>query len=159
MMADIAREYAARYHDGQFRKKCGLPYIIHPRHVVQYLKAVGYDDETTLAIGWLHDTLEDTALGYDKVLAVFGMDVAVGVHLLTRDVGRDEYKRRLLCAPDHVKMVKLCDTLDNVRTLHALDAEGIERKVTDCQGYYIPMAMSLCPMIGERMQRYIQPYL
>lgn len=148
---NMAREYAEKYHDGQYRKGGNLPYISHPENVVRFLKSLGYDDDVTTAVGWLHDTIEDTSLTYEKIREVFGLEIAEGVMYLTRDVNNDEYKKRLVNAPERIKMVKLADTLHNIQTLDYLSAQGIERKVNDCFAYYIPMAKEIYPPIADMM--------
>ena len=158
MIEKIAEQYAWMYHKGQFRRNSELPYIVHPENTVNYMKKFRVDDEDSLAIAWLHDTIEDTSLTYNRIKNVFGRDIADGVYLLTRNVDRNEYKRRLSSAPENIRMIKLCDTLDNITTLECLSSEGIKRKVDDCQDYYIPMAEELCPEIAEEMRRYISNF-
>ncbi len=148
----LAEQYARKYHDGQYRRSSNLPYYVHPKHVVGYLEKFGINDQTTKAIGWLHDTIEDTELNYKQIKHIFGKRIAEGVNYLTRNVDRQTYKNRLKHAPKNVMMVKLCDTLDNIKTLHCLSAKGIERKVNDCREFYIPMAQKLCPAIADRME-------
>ena len=155
MIEEIAKQYARKYHKGQFRKSTELPYIVHPENVVNYMKQFGVDDEDSLAIAWLHDTLEDTSLTYDEIQNVFGINIAQGVYLLTRNVDREEYKKRLSTAPKNIKLIKLCDTLDNIPTLECSSSDRIKRKVDDCTEYYIPMAEELCPEIAEQMRKYI----
>ncbi len=154
-----AEQYARLYHQGQFRKGDKQPYIVHPQGVVELLKKFEHDDEASLAMGWLHDTLEDTSLTYDEMKDIFGAKVADGVYLLTRNVDRSAYKERLQSASTEVQMVKLCDTLHNVATMSCLSARGIARKVADCQDFYIPLARNLCPLIAEEMEQHIQPYM
>ncbi|MEA3514385.1 MAG: HD domain-containing protein [Nanoarchaeota archaeon] len=159
MIEKIAKHYAGMYHKGQFRRNSELPYIVHPENVVNYMKQFGVEDEDSLAIAWLHDTIEDTSLTYNRIKSVFGRNIADGVYLLTRNVDREEYKRRLSFAPENIRMIKLCDTLDNITTLECLSSEGIMRKVDDCKDYYIPMAEELCPWIAKQMKKYISNFI
>ena len=69
----------------------------------------GAQDEEVLAMGWLHDTLEDTTLTYEEVERVFGSRVAQGVYVLTRNVEAKKYKERLRLAELGVQLVKLAD--------------------------------------------------
>ncbi|MBW2997719.1 HD domain-containing protein [Candidatus Woesearchaeota archaeon] len=156
---ELARKCATRYHHGQFRKGNHEPYIVHPAAVVRYLKQHGIDDDVSLSVAWLHDVVEDTAMTWEQVENIFGKDIASGVHLLTRDVGREEYKTRLSYAPDNIKMVKLCDTLHNVEDMKYMSLKGIWRKINDCRDYYIPMARELCPGIASRLEICIEDYL
>lgn len=159
MKLALAQQYATQYHEGICRKDGITPYIVHPATVVNYLGRLGFKDEITLAVAWLHDTVEDTILTQEEVRQVFGDDVAEGVYLLTRNVGREEYKQRLSMAPNNIKLVKLCDTLHNVTTLEYLSRKGIERKIDDCINFYIPMAQELCPEVAKEMRSCIKNYL
>lgn len=159
MLERIAEEYARKYHKGQYRKDGTTPYITHPTNVVNLLKEHGFDDGKTLTSGWLHDALEDTDLKYNEIRRVFGKEVAEGIRILTRNVDREAYKRRLSSAPINVRLIKLCDTLDNIRTLNELNSEEIERKVKDCETYYIPLASEICPPIAVEMEKIISNYL
>lgn len=83
-----ADDFAARAHTGQYRKgKPGapqIPYIEHPRAVANILQhEAGVTDEATLLAALLHDTIEDTGVTYDNLVAEFGHDVADVVAELT----------------------------------------------------------------------------
>jgi GTP diphosphokinase / guanosine-3',5'-bis(diphosphate) 3'-diphosphatase len=159
MKLTLAQYYAIKYHQGQYRKDDFTPYIVHPEAVVGYLEKFGFEDELTLSVAWLHDTVEDTTLSQEEVRQVFGDDIAEGVYLLTRNVDREEYKQRLGLAPDNIKLVKLCDTLHNITSLECLSKKGIERKIDDCINFYIPMAQELCPEVANEMKGYLRNYL
>ena len=162
-MIDKAQDMATIYHHGQFRRSLPgqepFPYIIHPAKVVHYLQKYGIDDEEVLAIGWLHDTLEDTCLTYEHIHATFGSRVAQGVRLLTRDVDNKTYKERIAAAERGIQMVKLADTLHNIKTLEIFSPSGIERKVEDCYNFYLPLAERICPPLAEKMRLYIRKFL
>jgi len=158
----LAEKIATQYHEGQYRKSLNgdrLPYIVHPKAVARLLLDFGITDDKAIAVAWLHDVLEDTPISYDTIKGLFGQEVADGVYILTRNVDNDEYKKRLTTASFAVKMIKLCDTLDNIETLECLSLSGIERKVHDCRGFYIPLAKQLCPAAAEKMEHYIDSYL
>ncbi len=74
-----ASAFSTRAHDGQFRRDGATPYIVHPHAVAMTVRHVfGCDDEVTLAIALLHDTIEDTTVDYDDLLEAFGPEVAEG---------------------------------------------------------------------------------
>lgn len=152
---DKAERYADMYHEGQERKVTGYPYRVHPQAVVDYLEEFGVYDEKTLAIAWLHDTLEDTNLIYEQIRKDFGKKVADGVYLLTRNVNREKYKERLSKAPKYIRQIKICDTLDNIVGLVGLDAKAKRRKIRDCLNFYIPLAEKLLPKAAEEMKFYL----
>ena len=152
---DKALFYAAKQHDGQYRKKSNDPYIVHPLRVARLASNLGYNDYITQAVALLHDTVEDTHSTYEDITDKFGEEVAQGVYYLTNDTTREEYMQKIATAPTYIKMIKLCDTLDNVKTLYALDRDGIERKIKECNNFYIPMAEQLCPPVAEQIKMYI----
>ena len=155
-MFNKALIYAVKQHKDQLRKKSQIPYVVHPIRVAGLASKFGYGDYLTQAVAVLHDTVEDTSSTYEDITKKFGEAVAQGVYYLTRDSTRESYLEKLAVAPDYIKMIKLCDTLDNIRTLQALDQEGIERKIRECNEFYIPMAEELCPKIAEKIKKYIQ---
>jgi len=161
-LVELASEIAAFYHQGQMRKNSIDDYIVHPAKVVTLLEQYGIYDEVTLAIAWLHDVLEDTSITYKELQCLFGDVVASGIEHLTRigDTNQDKesYKQKIASAPDNIKMIKLCDTLDNIRTLECLDPEGIVRKINDTENFYIPMARELCPEIAKDLRYHIDTY-
>ncbi len=55
-------KFAADAHEavGQFRKYSDLPYIVHPREVMEILEAHGVEDIHMLCAALLHDVVEDT---------------------------------------------------------------------------------------------------
>ncbi len=157
-----AKEIATAYHRGQYRKSLPgqepLPYIIHPAKVVYYLQKYGVDDERAQAIGWLHDTLEDTPLQYEDLVQQFGKYVADSVFILTRNTDNSSYKERIAKADYRVKMVKLADVLHNVKTLQLLTPRGLEQKIRDCEEFYVPLAEQICPALAEDLRRYLMQY-
>lgn len=152
---NLAQEYANQYHQGQFRKGGQLPYIVHPEAVTKILRKYGVNDERTIDIAWLHDTLEDTNLTYAKIKKVFGLEVAKGVYILTRNVDRDRYNQRIAKSSQDIQMVKLADTLHNVSTLQCLSAEGRQKKIRDCQQLYLPLAQQICPGLAQELRSYL----
>ena len=65
---DRALRIAMRAHEGQRRKSDpDLPYITHPIAVATIVAAHGFP-ATTVAAAYLHDVLEDTALGAEDLL-------------------------------------------------------------------------------------------
>src|SRR6266576_444669 len=72
--------FSAREHRGQVRSS-GEPYLVHPLQVA-YILAEMRLDETSIAVGLLHDVLEDTLTTKETLQQMFGDDVAE--HLLQR---------------------------------------------------------------------------
>ena len=148
-----AYEMAARAHAGQTRKS-GEPYITHPVAVTAILAEYGMD-ETTLIAGFLHDTVEDTDLGLEDIVAEFGQEVAFLIDGVTK-LDRLEYdspqqaqaatirKMVVAMAQDvRVLIIKLCDRLHNIRTAEALRREKQERVARETLDIYAPLAHRL----------------
>jgi len=156
-----AKKLATKLHEGQTRKE-GIPYIIHPRGVVNILKYQGITDETILSVAWLHDVLEETSISYEKLKNKFGKTIADKVYLLSRNVDRKEYKIRIKNSDYIVKLVKIADTFHNIQdpySLSYLPEKSIQRKIEDCRSFYIPLAMEVCPSIGYGLKYSIDNYV
>src|SRR5712691_10686546 len=125
--------FSAREHRGQVRSS-GEPYLVHPLNVA-YILADMRLDETSIAVGLLHDVLEDTLTTKEVVSETFGEDVAElvdGVTKISRYayVSKEEQQaetfRKMLLAMTsdlRVVLVKLADRLHNMRTLQYLPEE------------------------------------
>ena len=132
-----AYEYAAEAHKVQ-RRASGGAYIEHPANTAYLLAQLGMDP-VAIAAGLLHDVPEDTGFSLDDVRQNFGEEVARlvdGVTKLSRfsGVGAEEQqaenirKMFLAMAEDlRVVVIKLCDRLHNMRTLHPLPPDKQQR--------------------------------
>lgn len=78
-----AKEIAYKAHKNQLRKTSGEPYIVHLINVNRILKVLTSDDEI-LAIGWLHDILEDTKYTIDDLYG-FTNKIYTGLKIKTED--------------------------------------------------------------------------
>lgn len=116
---------------GQKRKYTGEPYIIHPMEVAATVKTVPGHTEEMVAAAYLHDVVEDTDVGIDVILHLFGATVAEYVRLLTDPPkveggpNRKERKRhdreRLSGAPSEVQTIKLADLIANTTSIVQFD--------------------------------------
>ena len=123
-----AYEFAAKAHANQVRSS-GEPYITHPLAVSFILLELGMDTDTICA-AMLHDVVEDTDATLDELKKLFGTDVAMLVDgvtklgkipLFTKEEQQAENVRKILLAMSQdirVIIIKLCDRLHNMRTLH-----------------------------------------
>ncbi len=116
-----AASFASRKHRGQTRADNATPYFSHIARVTLILSHVfGVRDPETLTAAFLHDTLEDTDTDYDELAELFGEKVADYVVALTKNVmlpkkkRESEYEKRLIAAPENVKIAKMADIYDNV---------------------------------------------
>lgn len=122
---------AAHYAVGQKRKYTGEPYIVHPVEVASIVKGVPGATEEMVAAAYLHDVVEDTEVGIDTILHMFGPVVADYVHLLTdppkveggpnRKARKALDAQRLADAPFEVQTIKLADLISNTSTIVQFD--------------------------------------
>jgi (p)ppGpp synthase/HD superfamily hydrolase len=123
-----ALQFAARKHNGQFRKEIEpLPYITHPVSVALLLADGGADEDTIMA-GLLHDTIEDTETTYEDLVEAFGARVAdlvcaVSEPKVSEDGTKHDwhgrknaYLKQLFAAEDAAVLVSMADKIDNIES-------------------------------------------
>ncbi|UCG38542.1 MAG: bifunctional (p)ppGpp synthetase/guanosine-3',5'-bis(diphosphate) 3'-pyrophosphohydrolase [bacterium] len=145
--------FSAKAHAGHVRQS-GEPYLVHPLQVAAILSQMKMD-VTTIAVGLLHDTLEDTETSREQIEKNFGEEVANLVEGLTK-ISRLEFETRvhqqaenlrrmiLSMAKDiRVIMVKLADRLHNMRTLQHLKPEKRFKVAQETMDIYAPLANRL----------------
>lgn len=104
-----AEALARTAHHGQVDKS-GKPYINHPERVA----ARCAPDELAIAVAWLHDVAEDTAVTLDDIQDACGLRVRQAVDAITRRTGEqpETYYQRVAADPIALK-VKYADIADN----------------------------------------------
>ncbi|HUP25904.1 MAG TPA: bifunctional (p)ppGpp synthetase/guanosine-3',5'-bis(diphosphate) 3'-pyrophosphohydrolase [Thermoanaerobaculia bacterium] len=146
-------ELAQDAHQGQVRRS-GEPYISHPL-AVAYLLADLKFDQICVAVGLLHDVLEDTGTDRAAVAERFGPELAELVDGVSK-IGRHSYVRRdeaqaetyrklvLASAKDlRVIVVKLVDRLHNMQTLEHMSGDARRRISRETLEIYAPIAHRL----------------
>ena len=146
-------EFSREMHKDQLRRS-GEPYLIHPLNVAWLLADLNFD-QTCVAVGLLHDVLEDTLTSREVLEKEFGSEIAELVDGVTK-IGRHEYVRRdeaqaetfrkmiLASAKDiRVVLVKLADRLHNMQTLEPLTPESRRRISRETLEIYAPIAHRL----------------
>ena len=131
-----ALEYAAKKHEGQFRKG-GEPYITHPVRVAEMLRMKGYPEEYQIA-GLFHDLLEDTDATEEEILSLGGPEVLQAVKLLTKQKGyvMEEYIAGIR-ENSMAFAVKGADRLHNLQTAKTTDQEFRRRYVRESLDWYL----------------------
>ena len=145
--------YAMQKHGSQMRAS-GEVYFAHPLEVAAILTELKLDD-ATIAVGLLHDTIEDTDATRAEIDQLFGAEIGEIVdgltkierlNLVSREEAQAENLRKLLLAISadiRVLLVKLADRLHNMRTLDHMPAEkqrrSEERRVgKECRSRWSP---------------------
>lgn len=143
--------YSMKAHGNQ-KRASGQPYLVHPLAVAGILADLQLDD-ASIAVGLLHDTLEDTLSTYEEIKGLFGAEVAElteGVTKLSKisfedkAVEQAENFRKLLLAMSkdiRVLLIKLADRVHNMRTLSAFSNESKKRRIArETLDIYAPLA-------------------
>jgi guanosine-3',5'-bis(diphosphate) 3'-pyrophosphohydrolase len=142
--------YSMQKHGSQYRAS-GDPYFLHPLEVAGILTELRLDS-STIAVGLLHDTLEDTDATRPELDDLFGQEIGKLVEGLTKIAQLDlvskktkqaENLRKLLLAiSDDVRVliVKLADRLHNMRTLHFVPDHKRHRIAQETIDIYAPLA-------------------
>jgi len=146
-------DFSSEMHKDQTRRS-GEPFMIHPINVAWLLADLKFD-QTCVAVGLLHDVLEDTLTTREVLEKEFGPEITELVDGVTK-IGRHEYVRRdeaqaetfrkmiLASAKDiRVIVVKLADRLHNMETLEHLQAESRRRISRETLEIYAPIAHRL----------------
>jgi guanosine-3',5'-bis(diphosphate) 3'-pyrophosphohydrolase len=146
-------EFSRVTHAEQMRRS-GEPFFTHPLYVA-YLLADFRADQTSVAVGLLHDVLEDTLTTRKALAEEFGEEIASLVDGVTK-IGRHEYVRRdqaqaesfrklILASVKDIRviLVKLADRLHNMLTLEHMKPESRRRISRETLAIYAPIAHRL----------------
>lgn len=121
--SDGVRAFAQRAHGEQ--RYGSSPYVTHLDDVA---RLVDSNDPILVAVAYLHDVLEDTAVRFEQLQERFGDRIAEAVALVTDPEGHDRHTRKaalharlakadvLQAAARAALHVKTADRLANVRT-------------------------------------------
>ncbi len=164
--------YSARAHQGQTRRS-GEDYLIHPIAVAGILADLRMDVDT-IAVGLLHDTMEDCLSTHEDIASEFGLDVADMVEGVTkigklefrtqREAQAENFRKLVLAMANDVRviLVKLADRLHNMRTMGHMKAEKARAISQETMEIYAPIAnrlglSSLKMELEDLCLRYLHP--
>jgi (p)ppGpp synthase/HD superfamily hydrolase len=114
--------FARRVHADQVRKYTGNPYSDHLAEVAGIVSTV-LQNESVIAIAWLHDCMEDQHVSHFDLNEKFGLTIADGVSFLSdmEEGNRAERKAlsraRLAEAPPWVQTIKVADLISNTSSI------------------------------------------
>ncbi|MFQ5720300.1 MAG: RelA/SpoT family protein [Acidobacteriota bacterium] len=145
--------FTAREHRGQVRQS-GEPYLVHPLAVAAILAELRLDIPC-IAVGLLHDVVEDTLTTVESIEEYFGPDIAHMVAGVTKlgklkfrsqaEQEAENLRKMFLAMVDDIRviMVKLADRLHNMRTLNFLPEHKRHRIAAETREIYAPIAHRL----------------
>lgn len=150
---EAAYAFAEEAHRDQLRYT-GEPYITHPLAVAHILAQMRMDPATIMA-AILHDVVEDTPVKQSEIVEKFGTevgDLVDGVTKLTQihfenyaQAQAENFRKMVMAMASDIRviLVKLCDRLHNMRTLHSLPPEKRRRKALETLEIFAPIANRL----------------
>jgi GTP pyrophosphokinase len=145
--------FSAKVHEGQERLS-GEPYLVHPLEVAGILVDLRMD-EVTVAVGLLHDTIEDTLTTVEELRRLFGDEVAFLVEGLTkiskieftsaRERQAENFRKMLVAMSKDIRilLIKLADRLHNMRTVRFMSEDSARRVAQETLDIYAPLAHRL----------------
>ena len=131
--------YSMKAHGNQ-KRSSGEPYLTHPLEVASILADLKLDD-SSICVGLLHDTIEDTLSTYEELDQIFGTEIAdltegvtklSKIHFNSKSVAQAENFRKLFMAMTkdiRVLLVKLSDRMHNMRTIDFMKKEESKKRV------------------------------
>src|SRR3989344_2787716 len=151
-LIEKASDYGKKMHDGNLRNS-GEPYYNHLFAKAKKIAHVGMR-ATTIAAGFLHDSIEDSRATATDIEKEFGKEIVFLVESVTK-LGKIRYHgtaryneslRKLFMAMSQdirVLIIKLCDRLHNIQTLQYVPKEKQLRIATETLEIYAPIAYRL----------------
>lgn len=145
--------FSREAHEGQMRKS-GDPYFVHPVSVAGIITEMHLDVASVCA-ALLHDVVEDTPVSSADLEREFGSEVAFLVDGVTKlskirftskqDRQAESFRKMVVAMARDIRVlvVKLCDRLDNMRTLQHMSTDGQERIARETMDIYAPLANRL----------------
>lgn len=119
----------------RIRRSSGELAWLHAVRVATILRReIGISDPEVLTLALLHDVVEDTPVALEEMERVFGPKLTSQVVALTKPllgpkaVRRDFYFRVITRSGDAVKLVKIVDYIDNLRSRRGGSREGSTRE-------------------------------
>ncbi len=152
-LLEQAYRFANQAHEGQ-KRKSGDPYFVHPSSVARVITELRLDIASVCA-GLLHDVVEDTPHALAELERDFGAEVALIVDGVTKlskinfasraDHQAENFRKMLVAMARDIRvlLVKLCDRVDNMRTLEFMSADAQERIARETMDIYAPLANRL----------------
>lgn len=148
-----AYAFAEQAHVNQ-KRRSGDPYFVHPVSVARTLIEMRLG-VASICAGFLHDVVEDTDTAIEEIEREFGEEIASLVDGLTKlnkinfyskeDRQAESFRKMVVAMSKDVRvlLIKLCDRLDNMRTMEHMKPASQERISRETSEIYAPLAHRL----------------
>ena len=157
-------------HRTQSRRLTGERYFEHIRRVAYMLAFdYGYNDAQTIALGLLHDVVEDTFTPQSLILKLFGAEMYRDIWILSKElptfnsitgvvVGRtkitdDLYYESLANGAKRPRLVKGCDRIDNVADLAKWEPARQQKYITETTSRVLPIVKAVDLRMAAEIER------
>lgn len=137
-----AVDFAVEAHEGQKRKKSGVPYIYHPLNLACHALSMGIRDDAIIAACLLHDVIEDCGKKVEELPVNDECREIVKLlsHEKTTDKNRDQKMSEyyeLIANNPKAALVKCIDRCNNLTTMSwGLSRERICRMINETEIYF-----------------------
>ena len=141
-LVEIAFDLAVRAHEGQLRMSYE-PYITHPIELATILmRDLHFRDGEVISSALLHDVLEDCGDKVDErtIAHAVGDKVLASVRVLSKKSGVDLLHQVRRDGTITDCLIKLCDKLHNIATVHHMQPADARRVVRDARAKFVPFA-------------------
>ena len=145
--------FSAKVHRGQTRLS-GEPYLSHPLEVA-YILTQMHMDAVSVAVGLLHDTVEDTFATPEEIRKIFGEEIMLLVDGVTKiskinfasheEQQAENFRKMILAMSKDLRviLIKLADRTHNVRTLNFMPQDKQKVIARETLDIYAPLANRL----------------
>lgn len=145
--------FSAKVHRGQTRLS-GEPYMSHPLEVAYILTQL-HMDAVTVAVGLLHDTVEDTFAKPEEIEKTFGEEITQLVDSVTKiskinfaskeEQQAENFRKMILAMSKDLRviLIKLADRTHNLRTLNFMPPDKQRIIARETLDIYAPLANRL----------------
>ncbi|MDO8593455.1 MAG: HD domain-containing protein [bacterium] len=152
--------FASKYGHARQVRDGGERYFDHPKAAAWvYISELGGRDPHVIINALLHDISEDAyLLSPYRIGLNFGAEIALDVRALTKlPQGKEttaEYLGRILARGPRAVLVKLCDRLHNLRTLHGRSEEKRRHQIEESREYHLKVLVPALRECGEPWSAY-----
>lgn len=159
-------------HRKQSRRLTGERYFEHVRRV-SYLAGVtfGYNDAYTIALGLLHDIIEDTFVPTDIIVNLFGQAMYNDILVLSKElpsfnpitgeliarakINDDQYYGTLGMASKRPRVVKGCDRIDNLTDLSSWEEARRNKYIAETNNRILPIVRPVDARITHMIEELV----